>query len=205
VTYQRSLWQRALLATLFLAQGTPQLLAGDELGHSQGGNNNAYCQDNPTTWLDWHHGDSQQMAFVAGLTRLRRTYPALRYPRWFQGPQQPERRHQYRSGCDIAWLKPDGFPLNDQDWQNPQERALACVMEVGEADGRAMHRVMLLFNPTAISLCFELPQGPWQMVLNTATAEFETGEMLHTQCEVSRCAVVALAQAIDAFLSESRP
>lgn len=92
VQARRQGWQRALLATLFCAQGTPQLLAGDEMGHSQQGNNNAYCQDNPTTWLDWAGTDTGLTRFVAGLATLRRTYPGLRSHLWFTGQTAPGHR-----------------------------------------------------------------------------------------------------------------
>ena len=75
--------RRALLATTLLAQGTPMLCAGDEIGNSQGGNNNAYCQDNPTTWLNWTEADGRTTELVAQLLALRAQEPLLRHPRWF--------------------------------------------------------------------------------------------------------------------------
>ena len=115
----RARWQRALLATLLLAQGTPMLLAGDELGHSQQGNNNAYCQDNAIGWVDWAHADASMVALVAALTTLRRRYPAFRHPRWFRGHPFHEPGHLFAPGGDIAWLRPDGVAMWHEDWDDP--------------------------------------------------------------------------------------
>ena len=117
---QRARWQRALLATLLLAQGTPQLLAGDELGHSQHGNNNAYCQDNPTTWLAWPDASAHLMPpagdavsplarWVSGLTALRARHPGLRHPQWFTG--QPMAQWQPSLGAHST-LNDHGCPLH---------------------------------------------------------------------------------------------
>ncbi len=200
VKHQRALWQRAMLATLFLAQGTPQLLAGDELGNSQGGNNNAYCQDNSVTWLNWAPSDAAMINFVAGLIALRKKYPALRHPSWFIGLQPHERRLPLPKGCDIAWLKPDGRPLHDEEWQDPAERALACVIEVGEDGFRATHRVMLAFNPADTPLRFALSDSSWRVVLNSATAAFDCGEILLDQCAASRSSVMVLVQDVEAAM-----
>ena len=120
---QRSRWQRALLATLLLAQGTPQLLAGDELGHTQHGNNNAYCQDNPTTWLNWGHPgpnppdqppgqQADLLAWVAGLSALRARYPGLRHPHWFT--RQPLDAWPADRVCPLHPISPpDGVPSSD--------------------------------------------------------------------------------------------
>ena len=92
--------QRAMLATLLLAQGTPLLNAGDEIGNSQQGNNNAYCQDNATGWLDWTHADRELLAFVQQVLALRLSEPALRHDRWFKhAPCAPGER-------SLAWLAP---------------------------------------------------------------------------------------------------
>ena len=203
VKYQRDLWRRAMLATLFLAQGIPQLLAGDELGHSQGGNNNAYCQDNPSTWLKWAQGDTELTHFVAGLIALRKTYPGLRHPSWFNGLQRHECGQPPRNGCDIVWLKPEGLPLSVEEWQDPNELGLACVIEVGEGQLSATQRVMLVFNPAHTPLRFELPKGPWRLVLNTATAEFDSAGMVSGQHPASRNSVMVLVQDIDVDLQES--
>lgn len=105
----RSADVRALLATLFLSRGIPMLTAGDELGRSQDGNNNAYAQDNETTWLDWAHADGELIAFVAGLARLRRELPLLTRNEFLSGDGDPP---------EAQWLKPDGSSIANDDWQS---------------------------------------------------------------------------------------
>ncbi len=213
VGHQRALWRRALLSTLMLAQGTPQLLAGDEMGHSQRGNNNAYCQDNPTTWLDWAHADTAMMSFVAGLTGLRRRYPALRHTRWFQGQPIHERRQGYRPGSDIAWLGPNGQPLTDHAWDDSTQSSFACVIEVAEASAvqaQASERVMLLFNAGPQALPFVLPPGPWRMALDSAAAQVQAGpftpadQTIYDVCDVSATTVMLLVQAIESDQAGNR-
>ncbi|GAB4088111.1 glycogen debranching protein [Hydrogenophaga soli] len=177
VQQRRLHWQRALLATLFCAQGTPQLLAGDEWGHSQQGNNNAYCQDNATTWLAWPTGDSahNHTAFIAGLTALRRALPALRHPHWFNG-QVPKGR----AWPDIAWLGPDGRLPQGNAWSDPNQRTLGAVITVGEPcsppDNAPRERVLIVWHALAPDACdttpatFRLSEGPWQWRLHSATA-----------------------------------
>jgi glycogen operon protein len=190
----RGQWQRALLATLFCAQGVPQLLAGDEIGHSQQGNNNAYCQDNETTWLDWAGADPALLGFVAGLIHLRGAHPALRYARWLTG-----------TGCgtgrqDIVWRLADGSLVSAADWDDPQQRSFACLMEVGEDGRAATERCLLLFHPGPQPLSFALPPGDWWCVLDSANARVlpaPLGPAVHPQAQafaVSACTLVGLVQ-----------
>jgi glycogen operon protein len=192
VLQRRSAWQRALLATLLLAQGTPQLLAGDEIGNSQHGNNNAYCQDNATAWLDWTRADERLTALVAALTALRRRYPAFRHPRWFEGHPFHEAGHPYQPGGDIAWLRPDGLAMSDHDWDDPWERSFAYVIEVGEGAQPATERVMVLLHPSESTLTYVLPQGSWHVAL-------DTGSALHSgsHYELAGPAVCVLIQPIE--------
>jgi glycogen operon protein len=163
ITRQRARWCRALLATLFCAQGTPQLLAGDELGHSQQGNNNAYCQDNAVTWLDWPTADRARSGFVGGLARLRRRYPALRHPHWFHGT--PARGEIWP---DIAWRTASGEPPDTSAWELPDGRLLACVITVGEAHQPARERVMLIQLGGTTAVEVRLPDGAWTLQLDSA-------------------------------------
>ncbi|MGH9110750.1 MAG: hypothetical protein ACRDZN_00355, partial [Acidimicrobiales bacterium] len=117
VLARRARQQRNLLATLLLSQGVPMVLSGDEVGRTQGGNNNAYCQDNATSWFDWAASDDGLHAFTAGLIALRRAHPVFRRRRWFQG-------RPLRDTVDIAWLRPDGSEMTDDDWRSSSE---ACV------------------------------------------------------------------------------
>jgi isoamylase len=117
---------RNMLATLLLSQGTPMLLAGDEFGHGQEGNNNAYCQDNELTWLDWERAagplPQRQAAFVRKLVRLRRIYPQLRRRRFFGDANDGGPR-------EIAWYRPDGAEMGPADWHDAHARALMIGLE----------------------------------------------------------------------------
>ncbi len=108
--------QRNLLSTLFLSQGVPMLVGGDELGRTQQGNNNAYCQDNAISWFDWATADRELLAFTQALAALRRAHPVLRRRGWFQG--KPIRRAKGGSEGlpDIAWFTPTGAEMTDEDW-----------------------------------------------------------------------------------------
>jgi glycogen debranching enzyme GlgX len=170
----RGQWRRALLATLFCAQGIPQLLAGDEFGQSQHGNNNAYCQDNETGWLDWPGADTGLTDFVAGLIHLRHAHAAWRHARWFTG-----RASTAAGAPDISWRNPDGSAPTPADWEDPQSRSLACLIEVAdevmadEVVGGGLapgERWLLLFHAASEPMPFALPPGRWRLVLDSATA-----------------------------------
>jgi len=136
--------KRNLLATLFLSQGVPMLLAGDELGQTQYGNNNAYCQDNEISWLQWPDESPDPAAFVRRLIEVRRQYPSLR--------RRPE---------GVIWLKPQGGEMTEQDWRSPFARCLGMLVP-GEED------LLLLLNAHHEPLNFTLPAGEWSHVLDTA-------------------------------------
>ncbi len=172
VLQRRAHWQRALLATLFCAQGTPQLLAGDELGHSQQGNNNAYCQDNATTWLHWGEAgaDNPLTAYVAGLTALRRRWPALRLGQWFTGVQPAP-----GTWPDVAWFNANGNPMAPDDWNNPAERTLVCVLTVGEPDHAPTERLLLAWHAAPHPATLVLPAGGWHPQLDSASGEVCVG------------------------------
>ena len=182
----RAAWQRALLATLFLAQGTPQLLAGDELGNSQQGNNNAYCQDNPTSWLDWPQADEALVSLVSVLSALRRRHPAFRHPRWFE------------SG-DIAWLRPDGLAMSHQDWDAARDRSFSYVLEVGEGMQSATERVMVLLHPAPSVLGFMLPSGRWRLALDTSTPQGGERRTLSHRYDLAGPALCVLVQTIESL------
>ncbi|KQT88521.1 glycogen debranching protein [Aurantimonas sp. Leaf443] len=114
---------RALLASLFVARGNILLTAGDELGRSQGGNNNAYAQDNETSWIDWRHADLELAAFVGRLSRLRREHPALSADAFLTG--RPKGRQTLP---DVQWLREDGAPLGEADWSDPGRRLLGMSL-----------------------------------------------------------------------------
>jgi glycogen operon protein len=148
--------RRALIATLAFAQGTLMWNAGDEIANSQAGNNNAYCQDNATGWLDWANADEALCDFVARCLRLRRELPLLRHPRWLVGEARDPRDAQ------VQWLTPAGHAMQGHDWHSGGQRAFAAILQ------GAGQRLALLFNPEAESLPFTLVQGPWKLLLDSS-------------------------------------
>jgi glycogen operon protein len=145
--------RRALLATVLLAQGTPMLHAGDEIGRSQDGNNNAWNQDNPLGWIDWAQADAGLARFVADVIALRRRYPLLRCDRWFST----------RTGEPQAtWFAPDGREMRHADWHDSSEAAFACRLE---ADHQPV--LWMAFNPGTQPRAFALPRGSWQIELDS--------------------------------------
>jgi glycogen operon protein len=119
----RNRQQRNFLVTLFLSQGIPMLVGGDEAGRTQGGNNNAYCQDNETTWVDWNGLDAPLLAFTRRLIELRSSHTVFRRRRWLTGtPVQPN------GLADIAWFKADGRRMTDEDWHQHDIKALIVFL-----------------------------------------------------------------------------
>ncbi|HUW54728.1 MAG TPA: glycogen debranching protein GlgX [Rhodanobacter sp.] len=148
--------RQSLLGTLVLSRGTPMLLAGDELSHTQRGNNNAYCQDNPLTWLDWStRGDTWRdlTAFTRQAAALRRQLTLLRQDRFFDGdaiPDHPECK-------DIAWLGTDGHELDTGDWQDATRRSLGMLLTgVGKT---AHEQLYLALNAGEEAIHFRLPMS----------------------------------------------
>ncbi|TDR89745.1 glycogen debranching protein GlgX [Enterovirga rhinocerotis] len=157
---------RNLIATLALSQGEPMLLAGDELSRSQGGNNNAYAQDNATSWLDWEAGfahDPDLPDFVAHAVSLRRGFAALRRESFLRGEDRDGSGRR-----DVHWLTPRGTQLGWEDWQDSGSRCLGMQIGDDAPDGR---RLLLLANagPEAVAfrLAAEVPGGPWRPILDT--------------------------------------
>lgn len=170
---------RNLLATLLLSQGTPMLVAGDEFGRGQNGNNNAYCQDNETSWLDWKAVDPEEdklIAFVRRLIHLRRRHPVLRWPRFLHG------QHSVDGVKDITWIAPDGEEMRTEQWQDPKARCVGLMLN-GEAgahmsmEGQPIEGELLLgiLNGNGTELPFLLPHVPygvaWLRLLDTATLD----------------------------------
>ncbi len=167
---------RNLLATLFLSQGVPMLLAGDELARTQGGNNNAYCQDNATSWVDWTPDDrrARLTEFVRRMIALRRAHPVFRRRDFFQG--RPIHGSEVK---DIAWLKPDGTEMTDQEWDHEFARSLGVYLAgeaLAEVDARGRpvndQNLLVLFNAHHETVEFRLPAhagpGRWFALLDTA-------------------------------------
>ncbi|HYW25796.1 MAG TPA: glycogen debranching protein GlgX [Terriglobales bacterium] len=166
--------KRNLLATVLLSQGVPMILGGDELGRTQCGNNNAYCQDNDISWFDWERKDSDLTGFVARLIRLRRDHPVFRRRRFFQGVQI-----QSEELTDIGWFKPDGLQMGAADWRNGYARSLGVFLngdEIAAPDPRGRRlrddSFFLLLNAYDQAMRFTIPRGPygrrWMRILDTA-------------------------------------
>ena len=115
--------QRNFLATLLLSQGVPMLLGGDEIGRTQQGNNNAYCQDNEISWFDWEHADEDLLQFTRGLIRLRQRHPVFCRRRWFQG-----RPIHGTDVSDIGWFTPGGHEMSEEDWQAGFAKSLGVFL-----------------------------------------------------------------------------
>jgi isoamylase len=200
----RARQKRNFLVTLFLSQGVPMLLAGDEMGHTQQGNNNAYCQDNEISWLDWSRADAERdlLQFTEALATLRREHPVFRRRRFFRG----RRAADDDENSDITWLTPGGQEMTQEDWGS-QGQALAALLNgeaISEPDPRGGRIVdakfLLLFNADGDPRTFTLPEASlapgWEVVIDTSTAEVgdeEDGAVLMPKSEVevgARTAVV---------------
>jgi glycogen operon protein len=154
---------RNMLTTLFFSQGVPMLLAGDEMYRTQIGNNNAYCQDNEISWLNWDElkSDDSLLQFVRALSAMRRARPELRRDTFLKGALQASHSR------DICWWHPAGHEMADQEWNNPDLRCLG----VGLGGTASSPDLMLLLNPTEAECEFLLPAnsgGRWDVVLDTA-------------------------------------
>lgn len=153
-----------LLATLLFSQGTPLILAGDEFGHSQRGNNNAYAQDNETGWLDWSAAeqDPNFIECVRALIRLRRDTPLLRISEFVHGSLDTA-----QSRLKIEWLQPDGHPMQDHDWVDSQA---FCVILIDENPNGSRSGVAILVNRLRATSQIQLPEiGEWRLSFSSAT------------------------------------
>ncbi len=168
--------QKNLLATLFLSIGTPMLLAGDELGNSQGGNNNAYCQDNPTGWIDWNlsHKQKALLDFTRRCVALRQAQPVLQRRYFFRGETLEDSRFR-----DLVWFRPDGQELQHADWQDPSQKCVGMFLggdaiATRDPKGRKMVGDTLLtyFNAHQRTQEVTLPGTAWghswEVLLETA-------------------------------------
>nr|WP_046022232.1 glycogen debranching protein GlgX [Magnetospira sp. QH-2] len=174
--------KRNLMASLFLSQGLPMLVAGDELGRTQHGNNNAYCQDNEISWVDWENmseSDDAFLEFVRTMSQLRRDHPVFRRPRFFHG--------EYIEGStvkDITWLSPDGREWHDDEWGQPHLRCFGFHLggDTGEYYSRAGTRQLdehfvVLLNGHHEMIPFRMPPEDlgegWKPLLDTARPELK--------------------------------
>lgn len=157
--------KRAMLATLFLSQGVPMLLAGDEIGNGQAGNNNAYAQDNPLGWIDWPMADPALCAFVARLAKLRHDHPVLRQSRFLHAKTRDQDGMR-----DLVWRLPSGAEPASQDWHDANARCL-CAEIRGAAEGPAgqvAHEAFFAIFNAGAQVAVHLPEGRWRQMLDTA-------------------------------------
>ncbi|MGO9962339.1 MAG: glycogen debranching protein GlgX [Acidimicrobiales bacterium] len=172
----RDRMKRNILATLFFSQGVPMLLGGDEIGRSQRGNNNAYCQDNETSWFDWEIGRSgwDMYNFVRDLIAMMQDNPILRRRAFFTGEV-----HTGMQTKDVTWIRPDGAEMTGADWSEPDRRSIGMLMLGQAADevdlrGRVAtgNTLLLLLNAGSRTHSYTLPRmelpGRWEEVVNTA-------------------------------------
>ncbi|OJH37790.1 glycogen debranching protein GlgX [Cystobacter ferrugineus] len=168
--------KRNFLATLFLSQGVPMLVAGDEMGRTQRGNNNAYCQDNPLSWVEWRLTEPQRklLDFTRRMSRLRREQPVLSKRRFFRGATIFDSELK-----DLAWFRPDGQEMKKEDWEKPFARSV-CFLLGGDAiatpddDGRRIvgDTLLVLMNAHHEPITFHLPAiewgADWEEVVDTS-------------------------------------
>jgi len=177
VSFLRERQRRNFLTSLLLSQGVPMLLAGDELGRTQLGNNNAYCQDNEISWVDWELDEERAalLDFISAIVALRREHPVFRRRTFFQG------QAVHGSVKDIGWFTPDGTEMDEAEWQAPDVSTLGVFLngeEIPDQDPRGGRIVdasfMLLLNGGGEPALFKLPGEPWakeyELLADTALA-----------------------------------
>ena len=177
ITAARRNRKKNMLATLLLSQGTPMLLAGDELGQSQNGNNNGYCQDNDTTWIDWENRDTDLEQFVSELTSLRCRFPQIGQSGFLHG----ERIDDQSPAKNVIWVTPEGTERNAQDWDDPGQDYLALVLN--DRDGGAL---LVIMNRGAAREFPVLADGDWRLELGTIHPDQNSIIPAHSVCVFSR-------------------
>src|SRR3569833_3220158 len=177
--------KRNFLATLFLSLGVPMLLAGDEIGRTQQGNNNSYCQDNEISWVDWENADKELFEFTSKLIHLRRNHAAFSRKSWFRG--EPVKRNGIE---DIAWFQPDGSQMSSEHWDQHFAKSIAVFL-----NGQGLHAVnsegekvdddnfYILFNASEHAVEYKLPDEhyakDWRIIFDTARYTQEEGKNLY--------------------------
>lgn len=157
----RALRRRNMMATLLLSQGTPMILSGDEVGHSQGGNNNAYAQDNDVTWIDWARADESFRAFTARLIEFRKRHPILRQKRFLHSvPRKVD------GVIDLFWWRPDGQEMTRPDWTNGHNQTLCAELRIASGTPSYAQR------EDAIYLAFHAGDGI-ELVLPTCSEGYQ--------------------------------
>ncbi len=175
----RAQQQRNFLTTLLLSQGVPMICHGDELGRTQGGNNNGYCQDNEITWVNWAEADTELLEFAQKISALRAEHPIFRRRRFFNG--RPVRQRGSAGVPDISWFRPDGSEMNDEDWDSGFGKSVAVYLNghgIPDLDPRGQRvtddSFVVCFNAHHEPIEFTAPPAEfghsWQPVIDTAAA-----------------------------------
>jgi glycogen operon protein len=174
--------KRNMLATLLLSQGTPMLLAGDEFGRTQQGNNNAYCQDSEISWVNWAFDDAAKdlLTFTTRLIELRRTYPTLRKSRFLTGL-----RDEDLDVCDVVWINANGGPMQDEHWSDTNMKCFGMLLD-GRAQKTGVRKraeddtVLIIINSFDGLVDFTLPESPngstWSLLIDTNIPDGTPGE-----------------------------
>jgi isoamylase len=169
--------KRNLLATLFLSQGVPMLVAGDELSRTQQGNNNAYCQDNEISWLHWADADQELLDFTRKLIELRKTNRVFSRRNWFEG--QPVDQN---GAPDIAWFLPEGAEMEEHNWKEDFAKSLAVFLNGGDA------AFYVIFNAHHEEVMYRLPQkrygNSWEKVLDTGEPQDANHKKFKAEAEM---------------------
>ncbi len=203
ITLLRQQQMRNFLTALFLSQGVPMIVAGDELGRTQRGNNNAYCQDNEISWVDWEGADQDLLTFCKKIIHFCKRHPVFNRRKWFKG--QPFKGVGVE---DIAWFRPDGLEMTDSNWRDDFAKTLGIFLN-GKAipsPGPKGERIVddnffLIFNAFYDNIPFQLPPQKfgrkWQRILDTAQGYFEeSGDLFAAgkTIEISGRSVVLLKE-----------
>ncbi len=201
----RARQQRNFLTTLLLSQGVPMICHGDELGRTQSGNNNGYCQDNSLTWIDWADADAGLLEFTRAVSALRTNHPVFRRRRFFSG--KPLGRRGLDGLPDISWFAPDGAEMTDEDWGAGFAKSVAVFLNghgIAGRDARGQQVVddsfVLCFNAHHEPIEFTLPPAEfgtgWRTVVHTGADEATPAEEFRAAAKLSvdaHCAVVLQA------------
>ncbi|MFU8818025.1 MAG: glycogen debranching enzyme, partial [Pseudomonadales bacterium] len=194
--------RRNLMTTLLLSQGVPMILGGDEMGRTQRGNNNGYCQDNELSWFDWDQlrQDRDFVEFVTFLIRLRRAHLVFRRRSFFRG-----RHVEPHQEGDILWLRPDGHEFSDADWSDPSVRVMGMLLNGSAMDERDTRNVpvrddlfLMLCNASVDPVEFCLPDQwgrPWIRLVDTADDRPLAPEQVDQSYEVRERSLVLLWRA----------
>jgi len=188
--------RRNLMATLFLSQGTPMLLAGDEVGHSQNGNNNAYCQDNAISWIDWANADTEFHAFTRRMIAFRKRHPILRQKLFLHAQQRA-----VDGKPDVFWWSASGAPISDEQWQDPALSCISAEMRTASLTpfyDATENAVFAVFN-AGDAVVVTLPEPPkgqiWACRIDTAEPAAQTRCLTRHEVAAHSVAVLVLEPA----------